>query len=170
MWYVIMSFQNCINESKRKQSQFFYFFVCWQCGSYRGLAFLQCKNLNFPYYYRVLQCKTLNFIEEDWRPPSSRGRPESIMQDMMLSGPLRLFVARGWRACSEECLGSWKKREGVEEEVDEEMDEVVDEEEHLQVAVDRKASCGTWCFPAYRDSLKEEKRGWRRMKTPYKSR
>ena len=34
------------------------------------------------------------------------------------------------------------------------MDEVVDEEEHLKVAVD------------HRDSLKEEKRGWRRMKTP----
>ena len=25
-------------------------------------------------------------------------------------------------------------------------------EEHLQVAVDRKASCKTWCFPAHRDS------------------
>ena len=36
-----------------------------QCGSYRGLAFLQCKNLNFPYYYRVLQCKTLNLIEDE---------------------------------------------------------------------------------------------------------
>ena len=32
--------------------------------------------------------------------------------------------------------------EEVEEEVDEEMDEEVDEE-HLQVAVDQKASCGT---------------------------
>ena len=51
----------------------------------------------------------------------------------------------------------------MEEEVDEEMDEEVDEE-HLQVAVDRKASCGTWCFPAHRDSLKEEKSGWRRNK------
>ena len=55
-----------------------------QCGSYRGLAILQCKNLNFPYYYGVLQCK---------------------------------------------------KREGVEEEMY--------EEEPLQVAVDRKASCRT---------------------------
>ena len=31
----------------------------------------------------------------------------------------------------------------MEEEVDEEMNEEVDEEEHLQVVVDRKASCGT---------------------------
>ena len=31
----------------------------------------------------------------------------------------------------------------MEEEVDEKMDEEVDEEDHLQVAVDRKASCGT---------------------------
>ena len=47
----------------------------------------------------------------------------------------------------------------MEEEVDEEMDEEVDEEDHLQVAVDRKASCKTPCFPAHRDSSKEEKRG-----------
>ena len=30
--------------------------------------------------------------EEEWRAPTSRGRPESIMQDMMLSGPPRLLV------------------------------------------------------------------------------
>ena len=35
---------------------------------------------------------------------TSHGRPESIMQDMMLSGPLRILVARRWQTCSEECL------------------------------------------------------------------
>ena len=29
--------------------------------------------------------------EEEWRAPTSRGRPESIMWDMMLSGPPRLL-------------------------------------------------------------------------------
>ena len=72
-----------------------------QCGSYRGLAFLQCKNLNFPYYYRVLQCKTLKVEDEDWRrvkiwqrATTSRSRRESIMQEMMLSGPPRLLEQR----------------------------------------------------------------------------
>ena len=66
--------------------------------------------------------------EEEWRAPTSRGRPESIMWDMMLSGPLRLLERRE----------KWMK---IEEDVD-----------PLQVAVDRKASCKTWCFPAHRDS------------------
>ena len=36
-----------------------------QCGSYRGLAILKCKNLNFPYYYGVLQCKKREGVEEE---------------------------------------------------------------------------------------------------------
>ena len=60
--------------------------------------------------------------EEEWRAPTSRGRPESIMWDMMLSGPPRLLERRE----------KWMKT--------------------LQVAVDRKASCMTRCFPAHRDS------------------
>ena len=37
--------QNCEVSSKK---------IFRQCGSYRGLVILQCKNLNFPYYYGVL--------------------------------------------------------------------------------------------------------------------
>ena len=36
-----------------------------QCGSYQGLAILQCKNLNYPYYYGVLQCKKREGVEEE---------------------------------------------------------------------------------------------------------
>ena len=32
-------------------------------------------------------------VEEERRPPTGRGRPESIMRDMMLSGPPRLMAS-----------------------------------------------------------------------------
>ena len=51
-----------------------------------------------------MQCKTLSkaqilerreeMDEEEQRAPTSSGRPESIMWDMMLSGPLRLLEKR----------------------------------------------------------------------------
>ena len=57
--------------------------VIKQCGSYRGLAILQCKNLNFPYYYGVLQCKKREGVEEEMYEEEplqvAVGRPESIM-------------------------------------------------------------------------------------------
>ena len=55
--------------------------------------------------------------EEEQKAPTSRGRPERIMWDMMLSGPPRLLERREKRM---------KKNE-----------------DPLQVAVDWKASCKT---------------------------
>ena len=57
-----------------------------------------------------------NVDEEERRPPTSRGKLESIMWDMMLSGPPRLLERREKRM---------KKNED------------------LQVAADRKVSCKT---------------------------
>ena len=64
----------------------------FQCGSYQGLAILQCKNLNFPYFYGVLQCKKREGVEEEVDEEEHlqvavTGKHDV---DMMLSGPPRL--------------------------------------------------------------------------------
>ena len=56
-----------------------------QCGSYRGLAILQCKNLNFPYYYGVLQCKKREGVEEEMYEEVDEEEPLQVVVDRKAS-------------------------------------------------------------------------------------
>ena len=66
------------------------------CGNYGGLSILQYKTQSQISKAQILERreKKQNGDEEERRAPTSRGRLESIMWNLMLSGPPRLLGRR----------------------------------------------------------------------------